>query len=439
MNWIPATNQFLDNNQNDIDKDILLKHIKSYIKKIKSNEIEVNKTKQDVLDHFQEHIKKILTSPFKPIINATGILLHTNLGRAPMSDKAFDLLKDYINYTNIEFNLQTGKRAYRDDYLKNIFSFITGSEDVVVVNNNAAALYLIINTFAAPKHEVIISRGELIEIGGSFRIPDIIKQAGAVLREVGTTNCTRISDYENAINDKTALILKAHTSNFHISGYTESASIDDLINLSQENFIPLVYDAGAGLIKKPKLLKDIKELTISEYIDKGIDMICFSGDKLLGSSQSGIILGKKEYLKDLKKNPLMRVLRADKLTITNLYQHISMYKSEDELLKYNLVYSLLSQSEDDLRKKAELLSQLFIKNGVKNKINKVNAFSGGGTLPDLQINSYEIEFDNIADEEMYYKLLKLDKPIVGLLRERKFYINVFALDIKDFDYIVGNV
>ena len=444
MNIIPATNQFIDSAQNEpdlqnIDKTVLTKYIRKYIKALKENTSPLPESKQIILEQFIAHLKNILSPPIKPVINATGIILHTNLGRAPISEVQFNKLKKNIKYTNIEFDLASGKRAYRDNYLKDIFSFITGSDDVVVVNNNAAALFLIIKTFCIDKKEIIISRGELIEIGGSFRIPDILKEAGATLKEVGTTNCTRLSDYENAITENTAMILKAHTSNFSIQGYTEVTSVDELVNLANKKNIPFVYDAGSGLIKKPMLIKDINEKTIPEYLDLGVDVICFSGDKILGGTQAGIILGKKEYLAPLKKNPLMRVLRADKLTICSLFHQISMYKNEKELIENNVVYSLLSQSDEQIKEKAEILAELLNNNNIENSIHEVEAFSGGGTLPDKSFKSYEVRINlkkhSMTEEELYYKFLSLDKPIVAVLRERKLFVNVFTVDKDEIKYI----
>ena len=493
MNCFPSVNQFIDkiksdDDLKDLEIDIITRYARSYLKKIKISApaalskntpiISQNKAteiKQDILDEFVSEIKSILVSPFKSVINGNGVLLHTNLGRAPISENAFDLIKNnLIRYTNIEFDLKSGKRAYRDDFLKDIFHFIIGSEDVVVVNNNASALYLILKTFITStpvaqcqhckteqdiskknnKREVIVSRGELMEIGGSFRIPDILVATGAILREVGTTNCTRLSDYENAINDNTAVVLKVHTSNYSIKGHTQSVDICDLVPLSRKYNIPLVYDAGSGLIKKlnPKTilsnhekqidhdLFDNKEVTISESIEKGVDIVCFSGDKLLGGLQAGIILGKEMFLKPMKKNPLMRVLRADKLTICNLYHHISMFKNEKELLKNNKVYSLLSQSIETLHQKACLLSERLLSHNINNKILESYAYTGGGSLPDTKLKSFEIQLDlkefAIQAEDLYYELLKCDNPVLCVLKERKIFINVFAIDIEDIPHIV---
>ena len=461
-NYIPSVNDFLNKVKNNnelcqINEKYIKQSIKNFIKKITIDEIQTEKTKESMLEQFILYLKNILKCPLKPVINATGIILHTNLGRAPLSPKVFELIQNNCtNYTNIEFDLIKSKRAYRDDYLKDIFNLITGSEDVVVVNNNAASIYLITKVFTSLKTnkkkrpEIIISRGELIEIGGSFRIPDMLKDAGAKLIEVGTTNCTRISDYEKAINERTAMIFKAHTSNFTISGHTESTPLEELVALAKKHDIPFVYDAGSGLLNAKLFSSPIMQLplnnpnvdinseltTVADCIEKDIDIVCFSGDKLLGATQAGIILGKSKFLKYLKKHPLMRVLRADKLTITNLWHSVSMYKSEKDLLNHNKVYSMLSQTPEIIKNKAILLSEKLSNIDAKHKVISAFAQIGGGSLPDIKLPSYEIWLDIKKAEDLHYKLLLLDKPILTILRERKLFINVFTIDEDEFDYIV---
>jgi len=478
MNWIPAVNDFVDIVKKNggfegIDDSLIKKNAKVFIQRVKAGKVVVEQDKESVLSSFCAYVKAVFDCPLKPVINATGIVLHTNLGRSPISPSMIECLfsnelksplppftkgggcgaftkggecgaftkvggSNCFGYTNIEFDLSTGKRAYRDDHLVDVFSFLTGTEDVVVVNNNAASLYLILKTFAKGK-EIIISRGELIEIGGSFRIPDIMADAGAVLREVGTTNCTRISDYEKAINADTALILKAHTSNYTVSGYTESVELEELVQLAKKRKIPFVYDAGSGLIRKPKLLEGTSEPVISECIERGVDIVCFSGDKLMGATQAGIILGKAKYLSKMKKHPMMRVLRADKLKIANLYHAISMFRSEDELMRDNVVFRMLSQTVRDLEDRANRLSDMLAEKGVKNKVLKSVAQIGGGSLPDLRLDSFEIEIGGGNGEEMYFGLMALDKPVVGLLRKRKVYLDVFTVDNGDVEEIVRGV
>jgi L-seryl-tRNA(Ser) seleniumtransferase len=431
--YIPSVNEFIDkyqksNQVSPIDREILLKYIKSFIKSIRETKHDIDPCKDSILADFITTLIVKLNFSLKPVINASGLLLHTNLGRAPISKSISD--KIHLGYTNIELNLSTNKRDYRDDYLKPILNIITGAEDVVVVNNNAAAVYLIVKA-VANKKEVIVSRGELIEIGGSFRIPDMLRDAGAKLIEVGTTNCTRISDYENAISPKTALIFKAHTSNYTISGHTASVCLEELVALSQKHNIPFVYDAGSGLLRKPALLSETNEPDINDCISSGIDIVCFSGDKLLGSTQAGIILGKADILKKLKKHPLMRVLRVDKFTIASLFHTISLFLSEKALIKHNLVFVALSQTLEDLQKKAIKLSEKLSELGYENEIITATAQIGGGALPELTLPSFEVQIITKNAEKLHRQLMILDTPILSILRERKIYLNVFAMSEED--------
>jgi len=440
---IPPVNDFIDAIKShpdlqNIDTHTLTKHIKSYVKRIKQS-TDTSQTKKKIVDSYTQHLKTIFSPPIKPMINATGVLLHTNLGRAPLSKEILQIIaENNAGYTNIEFDLQNSTRAYRDDFLRDIFHFVTGSEDTIVVNNNAAAIYLITKALAHGK-KIIISRGELVEIGGSFRIPDMLSDAGGILTEVGTTNCTRISDYEKAIDEQTAFILKVHTSNFTISGHTESPTLEELSTLAKKRNIPLVYDAGSGLLKKPKSLSFIHEPDITECLEKGVDIVCFSGDKLLGGMQAGIILGKNKYLQPLKKHPLMRVLRSDKLTISYIYHNVALFASEKDLIAKNKVYALLTQSPESLHKKAKQLATLLSKHGVNTKINPSNAQIGGGSLPYLQIPSYEVWLDVSTPESLHFQLLSLEKPILSILRGRKLYLDVFTIDESDFSYVSRSV
>jgi len=435
--FIPPVNDFINavKHITDIDPKTLTRHINSYIRHLKATITAEPPTKQQILNDYVAHLQATLTCPIKPVINATGIILHTNLGRSPLSPEILHAIEaTSLGYTNIEFNLTESKRAYRDDHLRDIFHFITGCEDVIIVNNNAAAVYLITKGLANGG-EVIVSRGELIEIGGSFRILDMLIDAGATLVEVGTTNCTRLADYERAITPATAFILKTHTSNFTMSGHTEAPTIEELVALSKKCNIPFVYDAGSGLLKKPKTLANTGEPDISQCIEAGIDLVCFSGDKLMGGVQAGIILGKAKYIQQIRKHPLMRVLRVDKLTISYLFHCASQFRSEKELLEKNRVFAMLSQTSDVLEKRAKVLADLLTKNGIKCKVASSHAQIGGGSLPDLQLPSYEVLVQVADPESLHHKLLSLQRPILCILRQRKVYLDVFTIDNTDLEYI----
>jgi len=438
--YIPPVNDFIriveeNSTYKNLDKSMLLLDIRKFIDEVRAEHIIVPHDRTVILARYLESLHKRIENPLRPLINATGIVLHTNLGRAPLSEHIYSLiLQNCSGYTNLELSIETGKRTNRDDALRNIMRLVTGGEDIVVVNNNAAALYLLSKTFAHNK-EIIVSRGELIEIGGTFRISEIIADGGAILKEVGTTNCTRISDYEKAINPNTAFIFKAHPSNFAISGHTASASLEELVLLSQKFRIPFIYDAGSGLLKKPHSLAMTKEPEIAECIHKGIDIVCFSGDKLLGSSQAGLIVGKAEYLQQLRKHPLMRVLRVDKFTLSSLFHSISLFMNDHELIKHNEIFKMLSQTEKDLQRKARKLARIFNQKKINIRVQRTKSQIGGGSLPEMSLPSYEIHLDLMNSESVYWQLLRLDKPILGILREQKLYLNVLTINEKDFTYL----
>lgn len=261
----------------------------------------------------------------KPVINATGVVLHTNLGRAPIAPKAIEHIAEIAGrYSNLEYDLEAGSRGKRDTHTDRLFAELIGAERTLVVNNNAAAVFLTLNTLAEGG-EVIVSRGELIEIGGSFRIPDICVRSGAILKEVGTTNRTRLADYAGAINEKTRALMRVHPSNFRIVGFTERPDLEDLAALAHEHHLPLIEDLGSGCLVDLTPLGIRDEPPAGESLKRGVDLVTFSGDKLLGGPQAGLIAGKREFLDRIRKNPLFRALRVDKLTISALEATVRLY------------------------------------------------------------------------------------------------------------------
>jgi len=277
-------------------------------------------------------VKSIAETSLKPMINATGVVLHTNLARAPLGDYVQQEMQKILSgYSNLEFNLSTGKRGQRNCHISELIKFVTGAEDAVVVNNNAAAVMLCLKTFSEGG-EAIISRGELIEIGGSFRIPDIMEASGAKMVEVGTTNRTRLSDYENAITNETKVILKAHKSNYYIGGFTEEVDNEELVKLAKKHNLIFIYDMGSGLLRKPEGLPLQKEPDVKSSLKAGIDLVTFSGDKLLGGPQAGIIAGKKKYVSKIARDPMMRALRVGKMTYAALSAVIKCYLKDEDLL-----------------------------------------------------------------------------------------------------------
>jgi len=303
-------------------------------------------------DGIEEKIGQIKMPSLKQVINATGIIIHTNLGRSPLSEDAVHAVVDAARYySNLEFDLSGGVRGARSDHVEGLLQELTGAEGGYVVNNNAAAVLLSLNTLAQSR-EVIVSRGELIEIGGSFRIPDIMQQSGATLIEVGTTNRTRLADYRNAVCENTGVILKAHTSNYRVVGFTEQVDLAALTLLGSEHSIPVMFDMGSGNIISPRSLGLGDEPTVQEAVKSGVDLITFSGDKLLGGPQAGIIIGKNKYLQTIRKNPLARALRIDKLTLAALEATLKAYALGPAAIEKIPVMRMLMTPEANLKTRA---------------------------------------------------------------------------------------
>lgn len=381
----------------------------------------------------------------KKVYNATGIIIHTNLGRAPFSREMLaDSFSVLQGYNNLEFDLKTGSRGSRNDHAAFLLQFLTGAEDILVVNNAAAAVMLILRTFARNR-EVIVSRGELIEIGGSFRIPDIMAASDCTMVEVGTTNKTRVSDYESKISNQTALLFKAHKSNYTIKGFTEEVSVSELAKLGKKHKLPVIYDLGSGLLKKIPHPALQYEPDVKEALASGADLICFSGDKLLGGPQAGIIAGKKQFIEKLRKEPMLRALRVCKTTLALLETACSYYLNEDELKSKNLVFRALNKKTDEIRMAAERLQSILEQHSIDAKTISSQGQCGGGTLPDATIESFAvgITFGNSNKEsstyagKMYLQLLAHETPVLGILKQGKILFDVLTVEEQDIELIAG--
>ena len=373
------------------------------------------------------------------MINGTGIVLHTNLGRALLGDHVLEELKPIVsNYSNLEFDLKTGRRGQRNSHISELMKFVTQAEDAVVVNNNAAAVMLILKTFAEGK-EVIISRGELIEIGGSFRIPEIIKASGCKMIEVGATNRTKLSDYENAITKNTSMIFKAHKSNYYIEGFTEEVELSNLSDLAKKHDLLFVYDLGSGLLRKPEGLPLENEPDVRSSLQAGCDIVSFSGDKLLGGPQAGIIAGRSDLIKKIAKAPMMRALRVGKMTIAALSAVMRFYLKDEDLLTKVPIFEMLNRKKNDLKNLAEEFSSELEKTDIKSEIIESKAQCGGGTLPQLKIDSLAVKIIHEGNrnyaKKLHQKLLDLDMPILGILREGDLLFDVLTLSKVDFPII----
>lgn len=381
-----------------------------------------------------------LSSRLKPVINATGIILHTNLGRAPIAEDALLNLKQVSSgYCNLEFDMETGERGDRSVHLVDLLCRLTGAESALVVNNNAAAVYLILNTFAKGR-EVVVSRGELIEIGGSFRLPEIIKESSARLVEVGTTNRTYIKDYQQVINENTAVLLRTHPSNYKITGFVHRVTPEELVALAKNSNTLVVEDIGNGLLVKIGKYGIPDEPTVKEIVSAGMDIVCFSGDKILGGAQAGIIVGRKDLIKIMSKNPLMRILRVDKLTISILESTLYHYFMEDYKEKVP-AFKLLSMSLDELKRRAKKLADAVSKIiGGKSEVEveKGVSFLGGGTTPAEGLETWLVTIKpfRISEDELNRKLRQSDPPVIARIENGKLVLDTRTLLKGDIEKII---
>jgi L-seryl-tRNA(Ser) seleniumtransferase len=382
----------------------------------------------------------LTTAPgLKRVINGTGVIIHTNLGRSLLARSAIDAITNAAShYINLEYDLTKGERGDRYEHCLFILKKLTGAGSALVVNNNAGAVFLVLNTIAEGK-EVIISRGELVEIGGSFRMPDVMKKSGAILREVGTTNRTYKEDYERAIYENTGLIIKVHTSNFRIKGFTHETSIEELVSLGKEHNIPIYYDAGSGLLFPLKEIGIYDEPLILEEIKKGLDVISLSGDKLLGAPQAGIILGEKAYINAMKKNPLTRALRPDKFTLAGLESTLLLYL-DGETAKDNIpTLKMIYEDKHTLKRRAQRITNI-LKKGCKNlSVSTVELYSevGGGTLPDVSIPSFGVALKPhaITIDMLEERLRNIEVPIIGRIEKDMFLLDMRTI-LKDDESIL---
>ena len=375
------------------------------------------------------------------VVNATGVILHTNLGRAPLCPEALQrILEVGKGYSNLEFDLIKGERGQRYDHVSRLICALTGAQDALIVNNNAAAVLLVLNTLSEGK-ETIVSRGELIEIGGEFRIPEIMRKSAARLHEVGTTNRTRLSDYEKAVNKETGLILKVHTSNFRIVGFTEEADIESLVALGQKRRIPVMDDLGSGCLIDLDIYGLEHEPTIREVLAAGVDVVTFSGDKLLGGPQAGIIVGKKDILEKIKKNPLNRTLRIDKFTLAALEATLMHYLDPVNATKKLRPLRALTEPVEAVKKRArKLISKLQRSNfdSLEFFLRDDFAAAGGGSLPTQKIPTVAIAIKNkkIPASRMEEKLRKLEIPIIVRVDKDEIFIDLRTVAEDEFSFVI---
>ncbi|EAI4316931.1 L-seryl-tRNA(Sec) selenium transferase [Campylobacter coli] len=400
---------------------------KSVVTKLKANITEDSWDKNTILEKIQQEIQKYLLKDLQSVINATGVVIHTNLGRSVIDESIFEKSKDVLcNYANIEFDLENGKRGSRYALVLEKLKMLFECEDALVVNNNAAAVFLVLHSLCFDK-ELITSRGELVEIGGSFRVSEVIKAAGVKLCEVGTSNKTHLKDYEKAINENTKMLLKTHKSNFALIGFHSEVGIKDLGNLAKEKGLLSYYDLGSGWCENlnPKLIKN--EPKVKDLI-KHCDILSFSGDKLFGSVQAGIILGKKELIDKIKENQLLRMLRVDKITLAFLNESLKAYLEKD----YEKITSLkLLNDEITYIKEKALRVQNEIQ--IKSELKMSKSLVGGGSMPDKTLETYILAFNGNA--------LKLqekfrEKNVIGRIENEAFVLDFRTIREKDLSKLI---
>ena len=396
-----------------------------------------------LVSHIGDAVEKMHTPNMKKVINGTGTILHTNLGRAPISrehmKKAFDIV---TGYSNLEYNLEEGRRGERYSHFEKLLCKITGAEAAMAVNNNASSVLLILSSLAKGG-EVIVSRGELIEIGGKFRIPDVMTQSGATLVEVGTTNKTHVSDYEENITEETKALLKVHTSNYKIVGFTESVGIDELMPSAKEHGIPVIEDLGSGVLIDLSKYGLTYEPTVQESVAKGADVVCFSGDKLFGGPQAGIIVGKKKYIDMMKKNQLTRALRIDKFTAAALELVLQEYLSEEQAVQHIPVLRMITEPLDEVARRARSLARTIRSTDIPAKVDVVSCESqiGGGSLPMERIPSMAVairpKYESVAALEDQMRHLTV--PMIPRTVNDTIMLDVRTVETEDFKLIAAEL
>ena len=402
----------------DYNKGILARISRELLNSIRSNLKDEEINEEKIYAQINKNYKAFEKKALKPLINATGIVMHTNLGRSVIDEKSWQRAKQIAcSYSNLEYDLESGSRGNRYDYTGYLLSTLFGCEDALVVNNNASAVFLVLNTFGKGGR-CVLSRGELVEIGGGFRVPEVMKESGAILAEVGTTNKTRLSDYENALDENTKMLVKVHRSNFDIVGFKQDTSLEEVASLAKERGIISYYDLGGGAVSHLACFNS--EPVPQKLVKTGVDLLSFSGDKLFGSVQAGIILGKKELIAKLRKNQLLRMLRSDKITLALLASTALSYLDKD----YNSVPTvfLLSRSTSELKSVAKRIN-----NSCKNIASIIDTatFGGGGTLPNVKIQSVALAFR--AKKGQKIENLERDfrqKGVIGRIENQCFLLDL---------------
>ncbi len=433
--------------RNRLQHDLLVDRIRGVVDEfraqlIKSKGEESAPDEDAIVRRVEQELTRLMTSNLGKVINASGIILHTGLGRAPWSQEARDAAAQVIEgYTNLEIDLQTGDRGERLNHIDELICLLCDAESSAVVNNNAAAVLLVLNTLAAGK-EVIVSHGQLVEIGGSFRLPDIITRSGAQLVAVGTTNRTRISDYRKAITDNTGVLMTAHTSNYRVQGFTEDAGMAELVDLGREFQLPVVFDLGGGILKDWSEWGLPPEPVAADSLRQGVSVVTFSGDKVLGGPQAGLIAGDKHIIQQVRRNPLMRALRCDKVTLAALEATLRLYLSPDQYRQQIPAWRMLTETVEEVRVRAETLA-----NDLRNldgadsfniNIRDTRAQAGSGTMPLETLPSVAITITphKGSVEKVARRFGSSDIPVIGYLKDDTFLLDLKTVTVQEIAVLV---
>jgi L-seryl-tRNA(Ser) seleniumtransferase len=395
-----------------------------------------------IMKMIKEQVGSVMMPNLKQVINATGVVIHTNLGRSLLADEALEnLQKIAAGYSNLEFDLKSGKRGSRYSSVEDLLCEISGAQAAMAVNNNAGAVLLCLETIARGKN-VIVSRGELVEIGGSFRIPDVMSKSGAVLKEVGTTNRTHLRDYENAIDENTGLLLKVHTSNYSVVGFTAGVSLTELVALGAQHQVPVMEDLGSGSFIDLSKYGLSREPTVQDSVSTGVDVVTFSGDKLLGGPQAGVIAGATEMLQKIKQNPITRALRIDKLTLAALESTLRLYRDEADALDRIPTLKMLTMPVQIIQGEAERFMALL--KDLKNKRLHVQTFdansrAGGGSLPLLQLPSrcVGVKIEGISANRIDTWMREHTPAVIGRIEDDFFMMDVRTIQENEPETITA--
>lgn len=394
-----------------------------------------------------EEVGRVMEPSFRKVINATGVVLHTNIGRSPLSGRALDAVRDTCGgYSNLELRVETAQRGSRQEHLEPLLTTLTGAEAALVVNNNAAAVLLTLAALARDR-EVIVSRGQLVEIGDSFRLPDIMRQSGALLVEVGATNITRVGDYAGAIGPETALILRVHQSNYRIVGYSREVPLGELAELGRHHSVPVVEDLGSGSLVDLAALGLPGEYTAKESVSQGADIVTFSGDKLLGGPQAGIIVGSTRYVDALRKHPLTRALRVDKMTVAALEATLREYLEPERALRDVPALRMMLEPPGSVKKRAARLKRALGRGGsaeVEVSVVADVSRAGGGTLPTAEIPTYclRVSHARLSASELEERLRRAAPPVIARVNEDRLVLDLRTVtdeEIPVLGRILGTV